>query len=303
MSSGRGRAPSLGLFRPRASPSGDESGQRPPLDPIATLLTLEAALLCRQCNEQFHKLTAESLSDDSLSLPSSLSSTTELSDATPMPKPIAGHPMELRNKPTRRRTSSATTIKAPQQFPLHPATFSSPPPFISTETAPSPSSTLPARDLPPHISTSPAMPTHAAPSNPPVKPASVATLPLLRGDGGDADKPLYWFSRFVLELHASGWSDAEKIERFELQLAPGCPAQKWFTDLSSSDTATFIALRRAFEKKWPVQMSAALPRRQQKQQLQGLTLMDGDIGKWQQTENGGDFMHNLWAKNVVKLAT
>ena len=31
--------------------------------------------------------------------------------------------------------------------------------------------------------------------------------------------------------------------------------------------------------------------------------MDGDISKWQQTENGGDFMHNLWAKNIVKLAT
>ena len=147
------------------------------------------------------------------------------------------------------------------------------------------------------------MPTHAAPSNPPVGPASVATLPLLCGDGGDADKPLYWFSRFVLELHVSGWSDAEKIEWFELQLTPGCPAQKWFTDLSSSDMAMFIALHRAFRKKWLVQMSAALLHRQQKQQLQGLTLMDGDISKWQQTENGRDFMHNLWVKNVVKLTT
>ena len=31
--------------------------------------------------------------------------------------------------------------------------------------------------------------------------------------------------------------------------------------------------------------------------------MDRDISKWQQMENGGDFMHNLWVKNVVKLAT
>ena len=65
----------------------------------------------------------------------------------------------------------------------------------------------------------------------------------------------------------------------------------------------FIALRRAFKKKWLVQMSAALLHQQQKQQLQGLTLMDRDISKWQQMENGGDFMHNLWVKNVVKLAT
>ena len=144
MSSGRGRAPSLGLFWPRASLSGDKSGQRPPLDPIATSLTLEAALLCRQCNEQFHKLTAESLSDNSLSSPLPLSSTTELLDTTPMPKPIAGHPMELQNKPTRCHTSSIATIKAPQQFPLHPAMFSLPSPFMSMETAPSPSSTLPA---------------------------------------------------------------------------------------------------------------------------------------------------------------
>ena len=84
-------------------------------------------------------------------------------------------------------------------------------------------------------------------------------LPLLHGNGGDADEPLYWFSHFVLELHASGWSDAEKIEQSELQLTPGCPAQKWFMDLSSLDTATFIALHKAFKKKWLVQMSTALP--------------------------------------------
>ena len=102
------------------------------------------------------------------------------------------------------------------------------------------------------------MPTHAAPSNLPVKPALVTMLPLLCGDRGDADEPLYWFSRFVLELHVSGWSDTEKIEWFKLQLAPGCPAQKWFIDLSSSDMATFTALCRAFEKKWPVQTSATL---------------------------------------------
>ena len=75
------------------------------------------------------------------------------------------------------------------------------------------------------------MPTHDAPVNSPAKPGSVVILLLLHGDGGDADEPLHWLSRFVLELYNSGWLDAEKIEWFELQLAPGCPAQKWFTDL------------------------------------------------------------------------
>ena len=146
------------------------------------------------------------------------------------------------------------------------------------------------------------MPTHDAPANSPAKPGSVVILPLLPGDGGDADELLHWLSHFVLELHNSGWLDAEKIERFELQLTPGRPAQKWFTDLSSSDTTMFATLRKAFKMRWPLKRRPPLTKQHQKQCLRDLVLPELAIGELREMNRSWDYVQNLWAEEVAQLA-
>ena len=64
--------------------------------------------------------------------------------------------------------------------------------------------------------------------------ATAKMLPLFHGDYSDKDEPAHWFTQFQLTL-PDMWSEAAKLQRFQMQLAPGGYADEWFDALSVSE--------------------------------------------------------------------
>ena len=116
------------------------------------------------------------------------------------------------------------------------------PPAVNAATQHTPRNrNYPAIQLPPGLRLQQA----AAP--PMMTPTTAKTLPLFHGDYSNSEEPAHWFAQFQLALPGT-WSEAAKVQRFQLQLVPGGYAEEWFDVLPASDQASLAAIRTAFLK-------------------------------------------------------
>ncbi|KAI6011807.1 hypothetical protein PISMIDRAFT_29855 [Pisolithus microcarpus 441] len=126
-------------------------------------------------------------------------------------------------------------------------------------------------------------------------------VPLFRGDYSNNEEPADWFAAFQLSL-PSTWSDAMKVDRFAMQLVVGSYADKWFMDLMLREKADLSMLKAAFLKRWPPVKRPKWTKMQQRERIRALRLEEDEIGKWVQTEGGGDYGHVVWATKVMRMA-
>lgn len=75
---------------------------------------------------------------------------------------------------------------------------------------------------------------------------AVVPQPSFYGDYEKEEEPTNWIRKYQLSLPPS-YSDAEKINRFELQCAAASPAEEWFASLPTPDKATWTAFLAAFK--------------------------------------------------------
>ncbi|KAI6109040.1 hypothetical protein EDD16DRAFT_1711553 [Pisolithus croceorrhizus] len=124
---------------------------------------------------------------------------------------------------------------------------------------------------------------------------------LFWGDYSSKGEPADWFTEFQLSL-PSTWSEAMKVDRFGLQLTAGSYVDEWFADLPSKDKVDMTALKAAFLKWWPSVKKPRWMRAQQQECIRALVLDKEDMGKWIETESGGDYGCVIWATKVMRLA-
>ncbi|KAG2029558.1 hypothetical protein BDR03DRAFT_1018217 [Suillus americanus] len=124
-------------------------------------------------------------------------------------------------------------------FILQPARFT-PRDDDSTASSPTTSSLTATRLVPtPAYATSPLLISKRSTSPPvPMFGENRRAVPLFRGDYNNKEEPTEWFAQFELSLPMS-WSDSQRIERFEMQLAPGNVAEEWFQEIATFKTLTF----------------------------------------------------------------
>jgi len=122
-------------------------------------------------------------------------------------------------------------------------------------------------------------------------------IPLFRGDYGAKEEPTEWFAQFELLLPGS-WNDDKRVDRFEMQLAPGQLAEEWFQVIAPTRTITFTGLKAAFRKRWPPPKRPKYTRAQQKERIIAELLEENDIGLW----TAGNYGHAIWATKVSRLA-
>ena len=132
-------------------------------------------------------------------------------------------------------------------------------------------------------------------------PTTAKTLPLFHGDYSNSEEPAHWFAQFQLALPDT-WSEAAKVQRFQLQLAPGGYAEEWFDALPASDQASLAAVRMAFLKQWPPMKQAKWSRLQQRERIRELGLKEEEVGKWVQEGRIGDYGQNVWVDRAMRLA-
>ncbi|KAI6046569.1 hypothetical protein EDC04DRAFT_2994991 [Pisolithus marmoratus] len=284
-----------------AYPSGDERGTRTPegLTGRASSTLLEVAKL-RGLERRGDR---EQINSGSGTTESSLTSspttgTGDLEQFTPRRPTTA---TTSRGRSRARSTSAAANTR---NYNLRPAVF---PPLFREEdeleqkteqavplAGRSQPATLPRPTTP--STTNPAMSYQIININEPAK-----AVPLFRGDYANKEEPSDWFTEFQLSLPTT-WTEAMKVDRFGLQLAAGSYADEWFTDLPSSDKADMASLKAAFLKRWPANKRLKWTKAQQRERIRALTLDEEDVGKWIETEGGGDYGHVIWATKVMRLA-
>ncbi|KAG2141360.1 hypothetical protein DEU56DRAFT_911467 [Suillus clintonianus] len=185
------------------------------------------------------------------------------------------------------------------KFMLQPARFT-PRQRASTTTSPSSTSSLTiTRPTPTPFNSTAQSPTTKRPTStrfnmPSENPRPV---PLFRGDYGDKEEPTEWFAQFELSLLES-WDDDKKVDRFEMQLAPGNLAEEWFQDNVPTKSITFASLKLAFRGRWPPPRRPRYTRAQQKERIMAEILEENEIGSW----TAGNYGHAAWATKVSRLA-
>jgi len=126
-------------------------------------------------------------------------------------------------------------------------------------------------------------------------------VPLFYGNYRENEEPTTWFAQFQLSL-PDNYTDAKRLQRFEMQLAPGHIADQWFASLTPSNIASFAALRLAFSQRWPPPRPPAYSRAQQKERVMAQVLKEEDIGVWMADGATGNYGHVVWAHKVMRLA-
>jgi hypothetical protein len=126
---------------------------------------------------------------------------------------------------------------------------------------------------------------------------TVKSVPLFYGDYGEGENPSAWFAQFELSLPIS-WTDAQRVQRFGMQLTPGEVAEEWYQGLNSSHLSSFHNLKSEFFKRWPPPKRPRLTRAQQKERIMAQVLKEEEVGVWTQEGRTGNYAHVTWAVNV-----
>ncbi|KAG1798162.1 uncharacterized protein HD556DRAFT_1232622, partial [Suillus plorans] len=98
------------------------------------------------------------------------------------------------------------------------------------------------------------------------------------------------------------WTDAQRVQRFGMQLTPGEAAEEWYQSLTSKQLSSFADLKLVFFKCWPHPKCPKLTRAQQKERIMAQVLKEEEVGEWTQVGRTGNYAHVIWAINVSKLA-
>ena len=105
-------------------------------------------------------------------------------------------------------------------------------------------------------------------------------------------------------LMKSGLSEAKKVRFFELSLKTKSLAEAWLLTLTPVDKSSFIALRAAFELRWPVKPITEKTTAEKQALLDETTLKMSDLGKRVAANLGAEeeMSHIVWADRVERLA-
>ncbi|KAG1868311.1 hypothetical protein DFJ58DRAFT_837953 [Suillus subalutaceus] len=115
------------------------------------------------------------------------------------------------------------------------------------------------------------------------------------GPSRNGEEPTNWIWKYDLSFLLS-YTDADKINRFELQCAAASPAEVWFATLGMAEKASWATFLAAFRTRWPQPPQVTLTVAQKKDQIHALTLKDEDIGVMIEEDRGREWGHIKWAR-------
>jgi hypothetical protein len=103
-------------------------------------------------------------------------------------------------------------------------------------------------------------------------------LELFRSDA-HGEKPHYWLKKLQGTMNFDT-RDAEKLYHFEMGLAPGTVADKWWKNIvMTAEKASWAELMKVFAKKWPVPVEAEESLEELKSRIKSTILRAEDLGK------------------------
>lgn len=128
------------------------------------------------------------------------------------------------------------------------------------------------------------------------------TVPIFSGDEEEkaAVQPSNFMQLFRIDNRTA--TDTERIETFELYLAPDSPAELWFSKLDPADRATWAALQAAFTLRFPGIKKAVKGERENEQELTALRLTDAVLGLKEDYMGVSTWSHIAFAERLLTIA-
>ncbi|KAJ6522902.1 hypothetical protein B0H19DRAFT_1277187 [Mycena capillaripes] len=127
----------------------------------------------------------------------------------------------------------------------------------------------------------------------------MAPLELFRGDTR-GDKPHYWLRKLQGSM-AYDAKEEEKLHRFQMGLAPGTVADKWWTALDPAEKVSWSAVLKAFGKKWAVPVEAEESTEELKSRIKRTILNSADLGKLVGPPGDEMYAHLRWVTDMKPL--
>ncbi|KAJ7232540.1 hypothetical protein C8J57DRAFT_1578857 [Mycena rebaudengoi] len=125
------------------------------------------------------------------------------------------------------------------------------------------------------------------------------TLELFRGDGR-GEKPHYRLKK-LQGLMSYDMKEEGKLYRFEMGLAPGTVAEKWWDTLDPKEQKSWTELMKAFKKRWPAPVEAKESTEELKSRIKSTILKSEDLGKLVGPPGDEMYAHLRWATDMRPL--
>ncbi|KAJ7325931.1 hypothetical protein DFH08DRAFT_968569 [Mycena albidolilacea] len=115
------------------------------------------------------------------------------------------------------------------------------------------------------------------------------------------EKPHYWLKKLQGTMNFDT-KEAEKLYRFEMGLAPGTVADKWWKNVvTTAEKASWAELMKVFAKKWPVPVEAEESPEELKTRIKSTILRAEDLGKIVGPPGDEMYAHLRWAADMRPL--
>ncbi|KAF8815484.1 hypothetical protein BYT27DRAFT_7249147 [Phlegmacium glaucopus] len=130
------------------------------------------------------------------------------------------------------------------------------------------------------------------------------TGPSFTGKPEDQDPQDFMNRLEHIILMKTGLTEPEKVRFLQLWLKTKSPADAWFSTLSSTDKASFAAVRTAFELHWPEKPITVKTMAEKQALLDGTVLKLSNLRRRVVVSTGAEeeLSHIVWADKVKRLA-
>ncbi|KAG6826890.1 hypothetical protein H0H92_014010 [Tricholoma furcatifolium] len=96
--------------------------------------------------------------------------------------------------------------------------------------------------------------------------------------------------------------DEFKIQFFEFSLKDGGPAAEWFAELPEEDKATWAALSKAFDARWPTRKAVVKTQQDKQEELTETKIKEEDLGSKVKVNGIDQYTHVAWADKIERFA-
>ena len=121
------------------------------------------------------------------------------------------------------------------------------------------------------------------------------------GNGHAGENPQDFIKRFESKDLKDTMTEEKKTAAFYNRLKSGNTAEEWYDALPAVDTASWAAVKTAFQAHWPKKTTSSKSANDKSNLLKGHVLKEEELGKWEDDDGRDELSHVIWANKILTL--
>ena len=121
-------------------------------------------------------------------------------------------------------------------------------------------------------------------------------------NGHTGENPQDFIKRFESKDLKDTMMEEKKMAAFYNRLKSGNTAKEWYDALPAVNTASWAAVKTAFQACWPKKKTSLKSANDKSNLLKGHVLKEEELGKWEDNDGRDKLSHVIWANKILTLA-